>query len=122
MIRSAIAGFALTASFALAHAATGALDDAIAELGHGWARASYQTPEDSREEAFDALIARSQVVADTFPGRPTDAGAPPPHPGPWNPGTDLDLDEVLRSTANRSARCRPPPCQLARPSASSPPP
>jgi len=69
MIRSAIAGFALTASFALAHAATGALDDAIAELGHGWARASYQTPEDSREEAFDALIARSQVVADTFPGR-----------------------------------------------------
>jgi tetratricopeptide (TPR) repeat protein len=45
------------------------LDDAIADVGHRWAKISYQTPEAGREAAFGPLIAHAQEVAQSFPGR-----------------------------------------------------
>ncbi|QID16248.1 hypothetical protein G3580_00585 [Nitrogeniibacter mangrovi] len=68
MIRTALAILALGVSLG-AQAANTPLDDAIAALGHGWAKASYSTPDDQQEKAFDALISRSESVAKAYPGR-----------------------------------------------------
>jgi len=40
---------------------------------------------------------------DLFPGRLSEIPAPSDLREPWNPGSELDLDEVLGATANRSA-------------------
>jgi tetratricopeptide (TPR) repeat protein len=50
-------------------AASPALDDAIAGLGHAWAKAAYQTPDGDKEAAFRSLIERSRQVALSFPAR-----------------------------------------------------
>lgn len=70
MFRTSLATLVLFASLTTASfAATPTLDDAIADLGHRWARVSYQTPEAAREAAFGPLIAQSRQVALSFPGR-----------------------------------------------------
>lgn len=45
------------------------LDEAIADLGHRWAKVSYQVPEGEREAAFKGVIAAAQEVAQAYPGR-----------------------------------------------------
>jgi len=70
MFRKSIATLILFASLnAAGFAAQPTLDDAIADLGHRWAKVSYQTPEAGREAAFAPLIAHAQQVAQSFPGR-----------------------------------------------------
>ena len=70
MFRTSLATLVLFASLTTAgFAAQPTLDDAIADLGHRWARVSYQTPEGGREAAFGPLIAHAQQVAQSFPGR-----------------------------------------------------
>jgi tetratricopeptide (TPR) repeat protein len=46
-----------------------ALDAAITALGHGWARASYQTPDSEKEAVFRALADRARQLALSYPGR-----------------------------------------------------
>ena len=70
MFRTSIATLVLFASLnAASLAAPPALDDAIADMGHRWAKVSYQTPEAGKEAAFAPLIAQSRQVAQSFPGR-----------------------------------------------------
>jgi len=70
MFRTSIATLVLFASLnAASLAATPTLDDAIADLGHRWAKVSYQTPKAGKEAAFDTLIAYAQQVAQAYPGR-----------------------------------------------------
>jgi len=70
MFRTSLATLVLFASLtATGFAAQPTLDDAIADLGHRWARVSYQTPEAGREAAFGPLITHAQQVAQSFPGR-----------------------------------------------------
>jgi tetratricopeptide (TPR) repeat protein len=70
MFRTSLATLVLFASLnATVFAAQPTLDDAIADLGHRWARVSYQTPEAAREAAFGPLIAQTRQVAQSYPGR-----------------------------------------------------
>ena len=70
MFRTSIATLVLFASLTTASfAAQPTLDDAIADIGHRWAKVSYQTPEAAREAAFGPLIAHTQQVAQAYPGR-----------------------------------------------------
>jgi tetratricopeptide (TPR) repeat protein len=70
MFRKSIASLVLFASLnAASLAAQPTLDDAIADIGHHWAKVSYHTPDAEKDTAFDALIANSQQVAQSFPGR-----------------------------------------------------
>ena len=50
-------------------AAPANLDDAISDEGHRWAKISYHTPDAGKEAAFVPLIAYSQQVSESFPGR-----------------------------------------------------
>jgi tetratricopeptide (TPR) repeat protein len=50
-------------------AAQPTLEDAIADVGHRWAKASYQTPDAEKEAAFRTLIGNAQQVAQSFPGK-----------------------------------------------------
>jgi tetratricopeptide (TPR) repeat protein len=45
------------------------LSDDIASLEHGWATASYQTPDDQKEAAFAELQDRAHAVSTKFAGR-----------------------------------------------------
>lgn len=46
-----------------------ALDGAIVQLQHDWAKANYQTPKDQQEAAFKALSERAQQVAAGSPDK-----------------------------------------------------
>ncbi|MBT9539752.1 tetratricopeptide repeat protein [Thiobacillus sp.] len=71
MFRKSIATLILFASLnAAGMAAQPTLDDAIADIGHRWAKVSYQTPESGREAAFAPLIAQAQQLTQIFPGKP----------------------------------------------------
>jgi tetratricopeptide (TPR) repeat protein len=52
-----------------ANAMADELSDDIASLEHGWAKASYQTPEDQKEAAFAALQDKAHAVSTQFAGR-----------------------------------------------------
>jgi tetratricopeptide (TPR) repeat protein len=70
MFRKPLATLVLLASLnAAGFAAASPLDDAIADLGHRWAKVSYQTPEAGREAAFGPLIAHARQLAQAYPGR-----------------------------------------------------
>jgi tetratricopeptide (TPR) repeat protein len=70
MFRTSLATLALFASLnAASFAAQPTLDDAIADIGHRWAKVSYQTPEAGREAAFAPLIAHAQQVSQAYPGK-----------------------------------------------------
>ncbi|GMW06515.1 MAG: hypothetical protein AMXMBFR8_13120 [Nevskiales bacterium] len=45
-------------------------DAELAAIQHDWAVANYQTPADKKEDAFKALMARSEAFADSNPQRP----------------------------------------------------
>lgn len=60
----ALALFSVTA----AHA-DDALDSAIVQLQHDWAKANYQTAKDQQEAAFKALAERAHQVAATSPDK-----------------------------------------------------
>jgi uncharacterized protein (TIGR02996 family) len=53
----------------VASAASPAFDQAIADVAHDWARVSFQTPAAEQDAAFSAVIARSQQVVQSFPGK-----------------------------------------------------
>src|SRR5512135_607714 len=59
--------FASTSVFA--STAPASFDEAIANVAHDWARVSYQTPAAERDAAFTAVIATSQQVVQSFPGK-----------------------------------------------------
>lgn len=70
MFKQSIATLVLFASLnAASFAAQPSLDDAIADIGHRWAKVSYQTPEAGRAAAFGPLIAHAEQTAQSFPGR-----------------------------------------------------
>ena len=70
MFRKSIATLVLFASLnAAGLAAQSTLEDAIADVGHRWAKVSYQTPEAGREAAFRPLITQAQQLAQAYPGR-----------------------------------------------------
>ncbi|MDP2028387.1 MAG: tetratricopeptide repeat protein [Thiobacillus sp.] len=70
MFRKSIATLILFASLnAAGMAAQPNLDDAIADIGHRWAKVSYQIPEAGREAAFGPLIAQAQQLTQLFPGK-----------------------------------------------------
>ena len=70
MFRKSIATLVLFASLnAAGLAAQPTLEDAIADVGHRWAKVSYQTPETGREAAFAPLITQAQQLAQAYPGR-----------------------------------------------------
>jgi tetratricopeptide (TPR) repeat protein len=70
MFRKSIATLVLFASLnAASFAAQPTLDDAIADIGHRWAKVSYHTPDADKEAAYGPLIAHAQQVAQSFPGR-----------------------------------------------------
>ena len=70
MFKKSIATLVLFAGLnAASYAAPPTLDDAIADIGHRWAKVSYQTPEAAREAAFDPLISHAQQVVQSYPGR-----------------------------------------------------
>ena len=70
MFRKSLAISVLFASTSIgASAATPTFDDAIAGVAHGWAKVSYQTPEAEKDAAFSAVIATSQQVVQSFPGK-----------------------------------------------------
>jgi tetratricopeptide (TPR) repeat protein len=52
--------------------ATGAdaagVDATIADIGHHWAKANYQTPADAQAPAFEAVIAEAQKAMQDYPG------------------------------------------------------
>jgi len=45
------------------------LDEAIADVGHRWAKISFQTPDAEKEAAFKPLIASTRQMSQSFPGR-----------------------------------------------------
>lgn len=70
MFHKSIATLVLFASLnAASFAAQPTLDEAIADIGHRWAKVSYQTPDADQEAAYGPLIARAQQAAQSFPGR-----------------------------------------------------
>jgi tetratricopeptide (TPR) repeat protein len=70
MFRKSIATLVLFTSLnAASQAAQPNLDDAIADVGHRWAKLSYQTPESEKEAAFNPLIANAQQLSQSYPGK-----------------------------------------------------
>ena len=70
MFRKSIATLVLFASLnAASFAIQPTLDDAIADIGHRWAKVSYHTADADKEAAYGPLIAHAQQVAQSFPGR-----------------------------------------------------
>ena len=63
----AVAVLAAAANFG--HAGEPALDNTIAELGHAWAKANYQTPDANKDAAFVAVAARARQAAASLPGK-----------------------------------------------------
>lgn len=50
-------------------AAAAPVDDAVVELQRDWEVVRYQTPASEREKRFEALAAKAQKTAESFPGR-----------------------------------------------------
>ncbi len=48
---------------------TVSVDDAIADIGHRWAAITYTLPQAQKSDAYDALAATSQQLAETNPSR-----------------------------------------------------
>jgi tetratricopeptide (TPR) repeat protein len=70
MFRKSIATLVLVAGLnAAALAAQPNLDDAIADVGHRWAKVTYHTPDSEKEAAFRPLIANARQLSQSFPGR-----------------------------------------------------
>ena len=70
MFRKSIAALVLFASLnAASMAASPTLDDAIADIGHRWAKVSFRTPEAEQDTAFRPLIAQAQQLSQAFPDR-----------------------------------------------------
>ncbi len=67
LLLSIIASFWLMAGVSVL--ADDALDPAIVELQHEWAKANYNTPANTQEAAFKALSAKASEVADTSPNQ-----------------------------------------------------
>ena len=71
MLRKSIAALFLFAALNVAsHATPTNLEDAIADIGHRWAKISYQTPDAEKQAAFSTLIANAKQVSEAFPDRP----------------------------------------------------
>lgn len=70
MIRKSIATLVLLAGLnAAALAAQPSLEDAIADVGHRWAKVNYHTPDSEKEAAFLPLIANARQLSQSYPGR-----------------------------------------------------
>jgi tetratricopeptide (TPR) repeat protein len=70
MFRQSLAVSLLLAAANVFAAATAAsFDAAIADVGHRWAAANYQTPDAQKDAAFGQVIATAQQVAKAFPDR-----------------------------------------------------
>jgi len=70
MIQSTFAALVLFAVLnATSHAAQPTMDETVADIGHRWAKVSYQTPDTEKEAAFRSLITTSQQVTQSFPER-----------------------------------------------------
>jgi tetratricopeptide (TPR) repeat protein len=70
MFRKSIATLALLAGLnAAALAAQPNLEDAIADVGHRWAKVNYHTADSEKEAAFRTLIANARQVSQSYPGR-----------------------------------------------------
>jgi tetratricopeptide (TPR) repeat protein len=68
MYRKRLAAFLLLATLNVtALAAAQNFDDAIGDLAHRWAKASYDTPESERDAAFGDVIASAQQLSQSFP-------------------------------------------------------
>ncbi len=61
---------ALLLAFApLGYAGTTSLDDAVAGVAHGWAKANYQTAEGQKAAALETVAADARKVAEEYPGK-----------------------------------------------------
>ena len=70
MLRTPLASFLLLVSLSTAGlAAQPTLDEEIAEIGHHWAKVTYQTPEAAQEAAYRPVIAEARQIALNFPDR-----------------------------------------------------
>lgn len=70
MFRKSIATLVLLAGLnAAALAAQPSLEDAIADVGHRWAKVNYHTPDSEKEAAFLPLIANARQLSQSYPGR-----------------------------------------------------
>lgn len=70
MYRKRLTAFMLlTALNVFAFAAAQDFDNAIADVAHRWAKASYDTPEAERDAAFGNVIASAQQLSQSFPGK-----------------------------------------------------
>ncbi len=67
--KSIVALFLLVALNVAGYAAQPALEESIADLGHRWAKISYQTPDSEKEAAFRTLIADAQQLSQSYPDR-----------------------------------------------------
>ena len=54
------------------------VDDAVVELQRDWEVIRYQTPAPEREKRFEALAAKAQKTAESFPGRSPTVRYPSP--------------------------------------------
>jgi tetratricopeptide (TPR) repeat protein len=68
-LKSILALFLCATLSATSMAAPSNLDDAIADLGHRWAKINYQTPDTEKQAAFQALITHAQQISQLFPGK-----------------------------------------------------
>lgn len=70
MFRKPIATLVLFATLnAAALAAQPSLEDAIADVGHRWAKVTYHTADSEKEAAFRPLVAHAQQLSRSYPGR-----------------------------------------------------
>lgn len=70
MLRQLIATLFMFAALNVSgYAAPENLDGAIAEVGHHWAKITYQTPDGEKEAAFKPLIANARQLSQSFPER-----------------------------------------------------
>lgn len=68
-LKTLSAALLLSGAATLGHATTTSLDDAIAGVAHGWAKANYRTPEGQKGAAFETVAADAHKVGEQFPGK-----------------------------------------------------
>jgi tetratricopeptide (TPR) repeat protein len=67
--KSLLISFILFAgSFLSAGASAAGVDAAVADIGHRWAKATYQTPEGAQAPAFEAVVDEAQKAMQEYPG------------------------------------------------------
>lgn len=70
MYRKPLATFFLFATLSTAALAEQPnLEDAMADVGHRWAKITYSTPDSAKEAAFQPLIASAKQMSQSYPGR-----------------------------------------------------